>query len=103
MWYNMSKDCLDYITSCRTCNQNKKPNVRPKASLGQFHAGFPLERVHLDILGPFYTSEDGNNYVLMMIDQFTISGLRWQLSRINVPSLLHRSSWCTLSSHLGGP
>lgn len=67
----MSRDCIDYVTYCRTCNQNKKPNVRPKASLGQFHAGFPLERVHLDILGPFHTSEDGNNYVLMMIDQFT--------------------------------
>lgn len=71
MWYNMSRDCIDYVTSCGTCNQNKKPNVKPKASLGQFHAGFPLERVHLDILGPFHTSEDGNNYVLMMIDQFT--------------------------------
>jgi hypothetical protein len=30
-----------------------------------------MERVHLDILGPFNTSEDGNRYVLMMIDQFT--------------------------------
>jgi transposase InsO family protein len=29
-----------------------------------------MERVHLDILGPFNTSEDGNRYVLMMIDQF---------------------------------
>lgn len=71
MWYNMSRDCIDYVTSCRTCNQNKKPNVMPKASLGQFHAGFPLERVHFHILGPFHTSEDGNNYVLMMIDQFS--------------------------------
>lgn len=71
MWHNMSRDCIDYVTSCRTCNQNKKPNVKPKHPLGQFHAGFPLERVHLDKLGPFHTSEDGNNYVLMMIDQFT--------------------------------
>ena len=30
-----------------------------------------MERVHRDILGPFNTSEDGNRYVLMMIDQFT--------------------------------
>lgn len=30
-----------------------------------------MERVHLDILGPFNTSESGNNYVLMMIDQFS--------------------------------
>lgn len=30
-----------------------------------------MERVHLDILGPFNTSESGNNYILMMIDQFS--------------------------------
>lgn len=31
--YNMSRDCIDYVTSCSICNQNKKPNIRPKASL----------------------------------------------------------------------
>jgi len=30
-----------------------------------------MERVHLDILWPFNTSNSGNNYVLMMVDQFT--------------------------------
>ena len=30
-----------------------------------------MERVHLNISGPFNTSEDGNRYVLIMIDQFT--------------------------------
>lgn len=29
------------------------------------------ERVHLDSLGAFNTSEDVNSYVFMMIDQFT--------------------------------
>lgn len=36
-----------------------------------YHAGFPMERVHSDILGLFNTSESGNNYILMMIDQFS--------------------------------
>ena len=30
-----------------------------------------MERVHLDILCPFNTSESGNRYILMMVDQFT--------------------------------
>jgi hypothetical protein len=68
IWYNMSKDCIQYV---KTCNQNKKVHIKPRAGLQSFHAGFPMERVHLDILGPFNTSEDGNRYVLMMIDQFT--------------------------------
>ena len=31
----------------------------------------PRERVHLDILGPFTTSESGNRHVFMILDQFT--------------------------------
>ena len=71
LWYNLRRDCEEYVRSCATCNKNKKPHVRPKAPLEKFHAGYPMERVHLDILGPFNTSEDGNNYVLMMVDQFS--------------------------------
>lgn len=72
MWYNMQQDCINYVKGCSVCNQNKKPHVRPRASLSLFHAGFPMERVHLDILGPFNPSESGNRYVLMMIDQFSM-------------------------------
>lgn len=67
----MSKDCVQYVKTCNTCNQNKKVHIKPRAGLQSFHAGFPMERVHLDILVPFNTSEDGNRYALMMIDQFT--------------------------------
>ena len=30
-----------------------------------------MERVHIDILGPFTPSDKGNQYVLMIVDQFT--------------------------------
>lgn len=71
MWYNMSRDCKAYVQSCRQCNLNKKASRTARAALGTFHAGYPMERVHLDILGPFRPSEHGNVYILMMIDQFT--------------------------------
>ena len=67
----MSRDCTCYVKTCALCNQNKKPNRIPRASLGIYHAGFPMERVHVDILGPFTTSHSGNKYILMMCDQFT--------------------------------
>ena len=41
--------------------------------LFNYQAGNPLDRVHIDILGPFPISRSGNRYVLMLIDQFT----RW--------------------------
>ena len=30
-----------------------------------------MERVHMDMLGPFPPSEQGNKYILVMVDQFT--------------------------------
>ena len=50
---------------------NKKPHRKAKAKLGTFHAGVQMERVHLDILGPFPKSHSGNVYILMLVDQFT--------------------------------
>ena len=36
-----------------------------------YQAGAPMERVHLDFLGPLPKTPQGNEYVLMMVDQFT--------------------------------
>ncbi len=70
-WNGMSRDSREYVKACPSCNQSKKANVSPRAPLRSFHAGFPMERVHLDILGPFTKSNAGNNYILMVICQFT--------------------------------
>ena len=37
----------------------------------EYQAGTPMERVHLDFLGPLPKSKYGNEFVLMMVDQFT--------------------------------
>ncbi len=53
------------------CNKQKKPRVKAKAALGEFHAGAPMERVHLDTLAPLPLIQSGNQYALLLIDQFT--------------------------------
>ena len=53
------------------CNRNKKPNIKLKATLGVYHAGSPLECIHIDILGPLPVTKRGNKVILMIIDQFT--------------------------------
>ena len=70
-WYNMAGDCRTHVLSCSTCNTNKKPCKKPRADLQSFHAGSPMERLHIDILGPFHPSDSGNVYILVMVDQFT--------------------------------
>ena len=71
MWYGLTKDVELYVKSCTFCNKNKRASVKAKAALGQYHAGSLMERVHVDILGPFTPSSQGNQYVLMLVDQFT--------------------------------
>lgn len=68
IWYGMSLDSKLYAENC---NKNKKPNIKAKAALGQYHAGYPFHRVHFDILGPLPVTKLGNKYILMIIDQFT--------------------------------
>lgn len=71
IWYGMSQDSKLYVENCKVCNKNKKPNIKPRAALGEYHAGYPLHRVHFDILGPLPVTKQGNKYILMIIDQFT--------------------------------
>ena len=83
-WYGMKKASVQYVRTCRVCNRNKKRNRKYKAGLTPFHSGIPMERVHLDILGPFNISKRGNRYVLVMIDQFT----KW----VEVQALPHQGA-----------
>ena len=68
----MSKDSDLYVKQCSVCNRNKKGNRTTRSALGSYHAGYPMERVHLDILGPInQKSRSGSSYILVMVDQFT--------------------------------
>lgn len=71
-WYGMSKDSDICVKQCSNCNKNKKGNRNPRSGLETYHAGYPMERVHLDILGPINPrSKSGSAYILVMVCQFT--------------------------------
>ena len=36
----------------------------------EYQAGAPMERVHIDFIGPLPKTERGNKHCLMMVDQF---------------------------------
>ena len=71
IWFRMRHDIKLYIETCCECNRNKKTNKKAKHALGRYHSSYPLEKVHIDLLGPFPTSHTGNNYILSIVDQFT--------------------------------
>ena len=70
-WYNMGEDIILYVRECDVCSRNKSPANPPRAALRKYHSGYPMERVHMDVLGPFVKSALGNKYILVMVDQFT--------------------------------
>ena len=70
-WYGMAQQVTNFVATCEICNRNKKPSRNAKCPLTLYHAGAPLERVHLDFLGPLPKPERGNEHVLMVVDQFT--------------------------------
>jgi hypothetical protein len=66
--YNMVKQ---YVKNCRAC-QTRKPRKNPPAPLCKFNnAEFPLNRVSLDIMGPYKITERNNRYILCMQDHMT--------------------------------
>jgi transposase InsO family protein len=70
-WYGLGKDVSNFVAGCGVCNRSKKVDRHGKCPMTEYHAGAPMERVHLDFLGPLPRTPRGNEYILMMVDQFT--------------------------------
>jgi hypothetical protein len=69
-WYGLGQDVATYGTTCAVGSRNKKNNRYGRCLLTEYQAGAPLERVHMDVLGPLPRTAIGNEYVLV-VDQFT--------------------------------
>ncbi len=70
-WYRMGQDISRYVTSCTICNQCKKSTKYGRTPSKEYQAGAPMERVHIDFMGPLPKTARGNEHILMMVDQFT--------------------------------
>jgi hypothetical protein len=49
------------LETVRCVIKAKKPNIKPRAALGEYHSGYPLHRVHFDILRPLSVTKQGKN------------------------------------------
>ena len=70
-WFNMKQSVRLFLANCASCGARKKPTTKPRAPLGEYTPGSPMDRVAMDILGPFPISAKGNRYVLVIGDTFT--------------------------------
>lgn len=70
-WPGLQTDVESWCRQCPKCETKKPPQRAARAPLVSSHAGYPMERVAVDILGPLPTSEAGNKYIMVVSDYFT--------------------------------
>ena len=72
-WPGHWTDVNNWCHTCATCATRKTPSPRNHAELTSIKAGYPMQIVATDILGPLPVTKHGNAYLLVATDYFT----RW--------------------------
>lgn len=70
-WPGCRQDVEIHVHCCDDCTAQKGPSQRSHAPLQQYLVGAPMERIGVDILGPFPVTDAGNRYVLVAMDYFS--------------------------------
>lgn len=73
-WFpKLRKFVKKYVSACLECAYNKDASSRQKS--GHLYPiekiNIPFHTIHIDHLGPFVRSKDGNCYILTIVDGFT--------------------------------
>ena len=69
----MKRDIEIFCAKCQRCAARKAPSSKATAKLVSMGAGFPFERIAMDIVGPLFKTESGNRYLIVVVDYYT----RW--------------------------
>ena len=70
-WPGHYRDVDEWCHTCPTCATRKTPTPHQRGGLQNVTVGSPMQLVAVDLLGPFPTSKNGNNYLLVAMDYFT--------------------------------
>ena len=69
-WPSMKKDIYKYVSECHECQVNKSEKVKTLTRPMSIPAR-PWSHVAIDHVGPFPMSNNGNKYILVIVDRFT--------------------------------
>jgi hypothetical protein len=70
-WPRMTYDIESWVKCCQVCELSKRGPNKRKSPLIQDISGVPFQRVAFDIIGPLQTTQQGNRYILVMVDYYT--------------------------------
>ena len=64
------RDVHSWCESCIGCSTRKTPAQGRRAALGNIAAGYPMQIIATDLVGPLPESNIGNQYILVVADYF---------------------------------
>ena len=70
-WYRMGEDIKFWIRTCDICQRRKRPGKTPLAPKKVYTTGNVCQRVCLDICGPLALTPRKNQYILVVMDQYS--------------------------------
>ena len=70
-WCGSSRDVKAWCRNCPKCSSRRKPQKKFQAPLQVYNVGAPLERLAIDVLGPLPETDQGNRYILVVMDYFS--------------------------------
>uniref|UniRef100_A0A3B1JN79 Gypsy retrotransposon integrase-like protein 1 n=1 Tax=Astyanax mexicanus TaxID=7994 RepID=A0A3B1JN79_ASTMX len=70
-WPKWSSDVMDWCKKCELCAVFKTSGAEPRAPLRPIQAGYPFEKLGIDIVGPLPVTSQGNKYIIVIADYFT--------------------------------
>jgi len=72
-WKNMRKQVRQFVQLCPVCQKLRERHLALKAHPFTTAAYLPMDVLNIDTIGPIDADDDGNKYILVIIDCFT----RW--------------------------
>ncbi|EGT54255.1 hypothetical protein CAEBREN_31218 [Caenorhabditis brenneri] len=73
VWKGMKDEIFRIVTTCQKCQRRKMiPTHQGSVPMGRWEiASGPFQRIHMDVIGPFPETTDGNKYIIAAIDSFS--------------------------------
>jgi len=71
-WRGMAADVYDFIQHCTNCQKLRgSKSGTLQGELRHIHSLEPFYSIHVDTVGPLPVDEEGNRYIVVVIDSFT--------------------------------
>ena len=70
-WVGYAQDVANWCRKCAECQRKHRPKKSNRAPMKIYNVGAPLERMAMDVMGPFPVTTRGNRYILCIGDYFS--------------------------------